>query len=127
MGHPGYAYDAVSMLGFGEPRAVPQPPRAVKGEIAILYGGSSLQALRGSPIGQKLMHQQEWYDRYPWSSEELPAGVYHLRIPVPESNRKTASEQEQILLEGELMAPVILVASALLAHRLQTGEDLLKT
>lgn len=121
-----YVYDAVALFGFGS--ASPEPlPEAKSGELIIRYGGWSPQELRDSEIGQRLMHQQDWYNEYAWSTEKLPPGIYRLRIPVSDSNRKNAAEQERIFPKGEEFAPVVLVESALLAHFLQTGEDLLKT
>ncbi len=122
---PGLAYDAISILGFG-PVSDETLPEAAPGEIVIRYGGWSLQELRDSDIGQTFMYQQGWYDKYPWSIEKLPAGIYRLRVPVPDSNRKTFEEQEAMLPSGEQVAPVVLVPTAMLAHHLQKGEDLLK-
>src|SRR5579863_937098 len=121
----GLSYDAVNILGFGGLAAEPLP-QAVDGEIVLRYGGWSLQELRDSAVGQKLMHPQGWYESFVWSSEKLPSGIYHLRVRVPESNRMTFAEQEQMLPEGEQIAPVALVASALLAHRMQAAGALLK-
>ena len=121
----GLSYDAVSILGFGD--AVTEPlPQAKEGEIVLRYGGWSLQELRDSAVGQKLMHVQNWYYMCPWSRERLPAGIYHLRVPVPKSNRKRFAGQERMLPVGEQIAPVVLVASALLAHQVQACGDLLK-
>lgn len=120
-----YVYDAVALFGFGEASAEPLP-EAKSGELIIRCGGWSPQELRDSEIGQKFMHQQDWYNKYPWSTEKLPPGIYRLRVPVPNSNCKNAVEQEQMLPLGEQTANVVLVETALLAHRLQTGEDLLK-
>jgi|SRR5579863_3351399 len=121
----GLSYDAVAILGFGDAAAEPLPQEK-EGEIVLRYGGWSQRELRHSDGGHELMHPQDWYHMYPWSSAKLPSGTYHLRVPVPESKRKTFAEQERMLPEGEWIAPVVLVASALLVHRLQTGEDLLK-
>ena len=121
----GLSYDAVSILGLGDAATEPLP-QAADGEIVLRYGGWSLQELRHSAIGQKLMPVHDWYDLFPGRSEKLAAGIYRPRVPVPESNRKTFAEQERMLPKGETLAPVVLVASALLAHFLKTGEDLLK-
>jgi hypothetical protein len=123
-----YAYDAVAILGFGNPGEEPLPD-AKSGEVVIRYGGWSLRELYDSPVvrERKLMWEQDWYHKYPWSSEKLPGGIYRLRVPVPNSNWQTFAEQQGSLPSGEEPAPVGLVATALLAHRLQTGEDLLKT
>lgn len=122
----GLAYDAVALLGFGD--ASPEPlPVAESGEVIIRYGGWSLRELRDSDVGKIRMHDQKWYERHDWSVETLPAGLYCLRLPVPDSFSKTFGQQEKMLSEGETVAPVVLVATALLSHYLQTGEDLLNT
>ena len=125
--YPSYAYDAVALFGFGEASKEPLPD-AKRGEVVIRYGGWSLQELCSNPVVRQkdLMWEQDWYHKYPWSSEKLPPGIYRLRTPVPHSNRKNFAEQEQLLAAGEQTGPVVLVATALLAHRLHTGEDLLK-
>jgi hypothetical protein len=127
--HPSFSYDvdAVAILGFGNP-SEESLPDAKSGEMVIRYGGWSLQELRDNPVvrKRKLMWKQDWYHTYPWSTEKLPSGIYRLRIPVPNSNRQTFAEQQSSLPSGEAPAPVVLVATALLAHRVQTGEDLLK-
>lgn len=121
-----YAYDAVGLLGFGTPHEEPLP-EAKSGEIVIRYGGWSLRELCDNAIVREknLMLEQDWYHSYEWSSEKLPAGIYRLRIPVPNSNLNTFAEQAHMLSSGEQTAPVVLVATAMLVHRLQTGENLL--
>jgi hypothetical protein len=121
----GFAYDAVALFGFGELTTEPLPQPS-PGEIVIRYSGWSLQELRDSEIGRKFLHEQDWYNKYPWSTEKLPSCIYRLRVPVRDSNNKTFGEQERLLPQGEQVAPVVLVASALLSHHLQTKEDLLK-
>jgi hypothetical protein len=118
-------YDAVSLLGFGPPSDV-LLPEPTSDDTFIHYGGWSLQELRDSLIGQQLMLQEDWYNEYTWSNRQLASGIYRLRVPVPNSNRKSFVEQEQSLHAGEHAAPLVLVATALLAHRLQTKEDLLE-
>ncbi len=124
---PSLVYDAVALFGFGEESAEPLP-EAEPGEVIIRYGGWSLQELCNNPVVRQknLMWEHDWYHAYSWSSEGLPPGIYRLRIPVPGSNKKNVTEQERMLSAGESTAPVVLVATALLAHRLQTGENLLK-
>ena len=116
---PGVSYNATSLLGFGV-----QVPVAEPGTIAIQYDGWSLQDLRNKR--QNLMWNQDWYDQCPWASEKLPSGIYVLRLPVPDSNRKAFAEQEALLLSGEEPAPIVLAATALLAIRLSGGSDPLK-
>jgi hypothetical protein len=116
-------YDAVALLGFGGEATEPLPD-AAPGTLVIRYGGWSLRELRDKR--NDLMHKQDWYDKYPWAGEKLPSGLYVLRLPIPDSNRKTFAEQTKLLLPGEEPAHVVLATTALLSHRLVTGEDLLK-
>ncbi len=44
-----------------------------------------------------------------------------------ESSNKTFAEQQQLLGKEEQVAPIVLTASALLCHKLQTNEDLVGT
>lgn len=117
-----YSYDAVHILGFGS-ASEEAMPEAKSGEVIIRYGGWSLQELRDSVNGKKWMHQQDWYNSYGWSTEKLPAGIYRLRVPVPVSSGQTFVQQQEMLSAGEEVAPVVLVATALLAHHLQKGKD----
>lgn len=123
----GFAYDAVQLFGFGKnsPKPLFKPEL---GEIVIRYGGWSFQELRNSWIGKKFMHHtHDWYDCYRWSSKKFPVGVYRLRIPVLGSDCKTSVEQRRMLGTYEFAAPVVLAASALLAHHLETGAEFLRT
>jgi len=122
---PSFTYDAVHILGFGEASTDPLPQPA-PGEIIIRVGDWSLQDLRDSKIGKELMHQQDWYDRYDCASAKLTAGIYRMRLPVPDSNIKNLAQQKELLLSGEEVAPVALGASTLLVHLKETGNDLLK-
>ena len=117
-----FTYDAVAILGFGEASTEPLPEPA-PGEIIIRVGDWSLQDLRDSKIGNELMHQQDWYDKYDLAMTE---GIYRMRLPVPDSNRKNLTEQKGLLLSDEEVAPVALGASALLVHLKEIGNDLLK-
>jgi hypothetical protein len=121
----GIIYDAAPILGLGEAisHSLPDP---APGEIVIAYGGWPLQKLRDSDVGKWLMYQDDWYDKYAWSTQGLPSGIYRLRIPVSGSNRKNFAEQERMLPAGEAIAPVVLVATALLAHYSACSKDLLK-
>jgi len=120
-----FTYDAVAILGFGEASTEPLPEPA-PGEIIIRVGDWSLQDLRDSKIGNELMHQQDWYDKYDLASAKLTEGIYRMRLPVPDSNRKNLTEQKGLLLSDEEVAPVALGASALLVHLKEIGNDLLK-
>lgn len=119
----GFAYDAMKIFGFDRrERLLPVPE---PGEIVICYGGWSLQHLAQIDASKELMYPTNWYYRYGWSERQYNAFCYRLRIPVKGSNCKTFTEQEKLLSEGEKVAPAVLVASALLCHYLQTGEQLL--
>lgn len=125
--HKALSYDAVSILCFGDP-SDEQLPSANEDEVVILYGGWSLLELRDCPVVRErdVMWQENWYDEYQWSIEKLPVGIYRIRFPVFNSNRQTFTEQVKLLPSGEEPAPVVLVATAYMAHYLQTGEDRLK-
>lgn len=122
----GLVYDAVAILGFGEASSEPLP-KAAPGEVVIRVGAWSLQDLRTceTVTRDNLMWDQDWYNEYPWSRTKLTPGVYRLRLPLPDSNRKTFAEQRKLLLADEDVAPVALVAAALLCSLKQAGKDLL--
>ena len=118
-----YVFDVAQVLGIGTPSTDPLPV-PTPGYITLrIPEGLSLHALRDGPVGRRLLHPQDWYDKYPWSEAALLAGVYFLRLPVPGSNRKTAREQAAMLAADEQLAPVALVAAALLCIYLQGGAD----
>ncbi|MDA1292497.1 MAG: hypothetical protein O3A81_01835 [bacterium] len=125
VGLPSFIYDAVAILGFGEVSTEPLPEPA-PGEIIIRVGDWSLQDLRDCTVGKELMLQQDWYDKYDWSSAKLTAGIYRVRLPVPDSNRKSFAEQKALLLSGEEVAPVALGVSALLVYLKETRNGPLK-
>jgi hypothetical protein len=123
---PGISHDAVALLGFGPADETPLP-EAAPGEVVIRYGGWSLRQLCDSDVVQarQLIWDQDWYNKHSWSREGMAAGIYRLRIPLPNSRKKTFNEQIGLLCAGEEAAPVCLVVTALLAHVVETGEDLL--
>jgi hypothetical protein len=118
-------FDAALLLGLGPAYDGPMPELA-SGEIAIRMPEVSLRELRDNPVAQPLLWKQNWYDKFPWSTEKLPCGIYVLRLPIPGSNRKTFNEQKQLLLPGEEPAPVVLAVTAMLSIRLSGGRDPLK-
>ncbi|MBS0262720.1 MAG: hypothetical protein JSS02_12270 [Planctomycetes bacterium] len=120
----GLQYDAIALLGFGEAGS-DTLPKSAPGEVIIRVGAWSLADLRESAIGKVLMHQQDWYDKYHWSTAKLAPGVYRVRMPVPDSTDKTYAEQEKLLLPGEEVVPVALAAAVLLCHLKVAGTDLL--
>jgi hypothetical protein len=112
-----FSFDAASALGIGTPSSEPLPAPEAGFTIIRIPDGLSLQALRDSHVGQRLMNRQDWYDKYQWSREALPAGVYRLCIPVPGSNHKTFAVQQAMLPDAEQVAPVVLVVIAILCIR----------
>lgn len=119
-----FVYDAVSILGLGEASGEPLPEPAPD-EVVIRVGAWSLKNLRTceTVARENLMWDQEWYHEYPWSRKKLTLGVYRVRMPIPESNRKNFTEQKELLLPGEEVGPAALVAAVLLCHLKQAGRD----
>ncbi len=126
----GFSYDATHLLGFG-PACTEPLPSATPGEIIIRYGGWSYKDLRykNSLIAERnlMRRDQDSYDQYPWSGKGVPPGIYRIRLPIVDSNRKAFCEQVNLLLPDEKPIPVVLAVTALLVHCIQTGEHLLKT
>lgn len=81
----------------------------------------SLISLRNSSAGRRFIDQQNWYDDFGWSLEEIPPGVYHLRLPIQGSANRKFAQQKRLLSDGEAVAPVALVAAAILAIQ-QSGK-----
>lgn len=125
----GIVYDAVAMSRIlGLPCDCNDPvPQAAYGEIVVYYGGWDLRTLRLSPAGQKRMRQdQDWYERHGWKVEP---GYYGLLLPVLDSNRKKWEQQLQHLAGIDpawQASPICVAATGLLAHLVETGNDLLK-
>jgi hypothetical protein len=111
---PGYSFD-VGVALFGTPSTQPLPT-AVPGEIIVCVpAGISPRSLRDSDVGKQLIHQQvTWYDACPWANEPVAPGVYHSRLPVPNSNHKTFDEQQILLFDGEGIIALALAELALL-------------
>lgn len=118
-----YVFDAAAMLGVGTPSTEPLPVPEAGFITLVVSDGLSLQALRDSDIGRRLMLQQDWYDTYDWSVAALPARVYRVRLPVLGSNRRTASEQRVMLPAHAKPASTTIVAAALLCIHLAGGPD----
>ena len=129
-------YDAVHLLGFG-PASTEPLPHPARGEIVIRVGDWSLFELRSNPLimRRKLIDDEpkdadeeyllEQADKESFNIKKLTPGVYSLRLPVPESGDKSFDEQQSLLRPDEEVAPVALVATALIVHLMQTGSDLL--
>ena len=122
-----YSFDVSTALGIGTPDASPLPEDA-EGEIVLrVPEGICPRSLRKSPVGKALLWQgNTWYDKYAWSSQSLPPGIYRLRLPIPDSNRKTFKEQKALLLEGQEVAPLVLAELALLCMQKAGHPDPLK-
>jgi hypothetical protein len=106
--------DAAQLLGVTEREVT-----AYDGRLTVYVPeGVSPLSLRVSPIGRQFVHRDvTWYDRFPWASEPLPAGIYDVRLPIANSNRKTFDEQKELLLPGEEPIPLVLAQLALLYCR----------
>lgn len=86
--------------------------------IVEIPEGLKLQDLRASG----LMWDQDWYDQYNFTA---PAGRYEVMMLVPNSKNKTWDEQKEMLKDGWEPCPVIVGAVLWIAHKKQTGVDLL--
>jgi hypothetical protein len=115
----GFSFDAAELF---QPFTIGS---ALPGEIVLrVPEGITPLSLRQSNIGKRLIWQDEtWYDEYPWANEPIRSGVYHLRLPVPDSNRKTFGEQKALLLKGEEVAPLVLVELAMLCLKKARQPD----
>jgi len=79
--HPGYVYDLGVILG--KPSADPLPAPESGYFLVRVPQNLSLHTISMSPLGQQLMHQQEWYRTYNWSTLSIEPGLYCLRLPNP--------------------------------------------
>ena len=126
---PSFVHDAkavCSVLGLPN-NCKEDAPKAADGEVVVWYGGWTLGELvaTGKVVNYLSKEREAW---------KAPAGYYHTRIPVPESNRLTwdeqAGDEKQSLLARLYAAfqtlPTPVGATALAAHLGVTGEDLLK-
>lgn len=96
------AYDAVSIFETGT-SSVASLPTPGSDEIVVNYGGWSLNQLFETAIGkQYFQFVHDSYKTESWASATLPPGVYTLK-------------------EGEPI-PVVILATTLLAYRVQKGE-----
>jgi hypothetical protein len=118
------SFDVSTVLGIGPPCSDPLPaPERVNEIVLRIPDGLTLIGLRDSAVGLERMHGQDWYEKYEWCRQALPAGIYRLRLPVPESYGKNFAEQQAALPVGEQPAPVVLVAAALLCLRKSGQPD----
>lgn len=123
-----FSYDAAAILGLGEASSVPLPEPGPD-EVIIHVGPWSLQELLTCDrvAQQNLLQIDEGYKQLPFRffRRQLTPGIYRLRVPIPGSNNRQFLGQEVLLREGEGVAPVALVAAALLCHLMVEGKDLL--
>lgn len=96
------AYDAVSIFALGNSSVAPLPtPKP--GEVVINYGGWSLNQLLEKDAGKQfLRYAQDSYANETWADKALAPGIYKLN--------------------KEQSVPAVLMATALLAYRVQRGE-----
>lgn len=121
----GHTFDVASCLGVGPPIFTPLP-FAEPGEVLMwIPDGMSIRVIRESRIGKRFMSQSHWYDMFRWSHDSEPSGLYRIRIPVPGSSMKSYRHQLRYLRHDQRVAPVALVAAALLCLRVQEQPDAL--
>lgn len=120
---PSFIHDAKAVCGvLNLPNnCTEEAPKAADGEVVVWYGGWTLGELlaTGKVVNYLSAEREAW---------KAPAGYYHVRIPVPESNRMTHDEHVELLARQyaafkELPTPV--GATALAVHLGVTGVDLL--
>lgn len=114
-------YDAVSILGFGLSYK-DFFPAAEKDTVIIRYNGWSFQALQDNPYCKPLMHLENC-DRTSWRDLTMPSGFYRIKL-VEMREASDSAGQEPAMPASQRMTPIVLLATAMLAHRLKTGESL---
>ena len=104
----GYSFDAPRFLGFTKKREDYLPAPEFE-EVVLHYGGWNFQELSA------IAHELEC-DGSVASAMAVSAGIYRLRIPIPDSEYFRPFERQKHvgLLTGEDVAPAILVATAAL-------------
>lgn len=118
---PGFVYDLGIILGT--PSSAPLPASEPGAFLVRVPELLSLDRIADSPLGQQLMHRQNWYRSYKWSKVPVTPGIYCLRLPIANSHRKRFQEQLALLVDGEQPAPVVLVAAAMLLHHQESQPD----
>lgn len=126
----GIVYDATAIARIlGLPCECSEPvPQAADGEIVVYYGGWDFDTLNLSPGGMKRMWDDQDLDPecQEWAAEP---GYYRLLLPVPNSNRKTWNDQISHLAGIDTAwkpAPICVSNTALVAHLIETGNNLLR-
>lgn len=95
-------YDAIELLGMGNPATEHLPQNPIDETVLLRYGGWSLNELAESSVGKQYLSFDPAYAREEWAKKTLPTGVYSLREMHP--------------------VPVVLMATALLAERVKHGR-----
>lgn len=95
-------YDAIELLGMGNPATEHLPQDPIDETALLRYGGWSLNELAESSVGKQYLSLDPAYAREEWAKKTLPPGVYSLREMHP--------------------VPVVLMATALLAERVKHGR-----
>jgi hypothetical protein len=125
----GIVYDAAAMsriLGLPCESIGNVALDAHDGEIVFYYGGWDLRSLRMSAAGLAHMWDQTWYDAHGWKAEP---GYYRVVFRVPGTNGLVSGEQIEhpwMLGDAWKPTPVAVGAAGLLAHLVETGNDLLQ-
>jgi hypothetical protein len=123
---PGVIYNAADVsriLGLPADDPGDQVITVPDGEIVIYYGGWDMKTLRTSVAAINAMRQVPWYD-----NATAESGYYRLLLPMQGSNCKNWEEQaEHLQATGECWhpAPVVVAATALLVHLVNTNDDFL--
>ncbi|MDD4319523.1 MAG: hypothetical protein PHW10_04340 [Candidatus Peribacteraceae bacterium] len=118
--------DAPRLFQFS-PLICQSPSCTEDGTVVLHYGGWTFLELFWNCVTAPFMGKEQWYNPRgnPWITDYYPSGYYALRLPVPDldSGYKSREQQRLSLLDGEDVAPNVLIASAGVAIRLQTGQD----
>ncbi len=117
-------YDAIAMFGWGSAYEHPLP-QGREGEVVIRYGGWSFRQLLENVVVRqhKVMSENRRYSSAKWMDEKLPAGIYYLRQHL-ERLAQDWHKQKEIIPSGSIQSPLVLNATAAVAHHLQTGKPL---
>ncbi len=97
------AYEAVSLFGLGT-SSVTSLPKPEPGEVVINYGGWSLNQLRETKDGKRLLDDSTKGEA--WANATFPPGIYRLSA---EAQKKS-------------IAPVVILATAILSYELQIEQ-----
>ena len=107
------SFDVATTLGLSSQYC--DPPERRKEHIVLrVPAGVTVHKLRDCEAGFSFVHRQEWYESYEWAHAELPAGIYHVRCPVPDSERSSFSQQLTMLrLTEKPIVPALALATLL--------------